>query len=266
MSRVYFHSLSDEAAELRGSERAHASFVVNQIALGLLHIDGYDREKQLREWLPQDHYLRRSQPGQFAQSYATAFFVGDGDLIVKDGQTINAWELALNTGIAVGNDTVRFMARLHAQCEIHGFIEGPNRKWFADIIREGRSTGLYRTDQGWEAVINALEVRDTEPMVMSYSVCDGFPNSDVGDWLPPWPEGVEHRWSALTPEQQREREARSEAWYELPRDEQWERSLKNIRTSRKWLELKPDHWADYRFGHNLTVWDLFETQRQEVRI
>lgn len=267
MSRLYFHSQSDEVAELRGSERAHASFVVNQIAVGLLNIDGFQREDQLRDWLPQSHYLKHERSGRFAQSYATAFFVGgDESLIVKNGKSINTWELALNTALAIGNDTVRFMARLHAQCEIHGYIEGSNRAWIASIIDTGLKSGLYRTNQGWDAVTTALRARDTEPMVMSYSVTNSFPNSEVGDWLPEWPEGVEHSWSALTPDQQTEREIRSEAWYELPRNEQWERSLRTLRAqSHRGLELKPDDWIDYRFGHNLTVWDLFDTPTSNAK-
>jgi hypothetical protein len=274
MSRVYFHSQSDNnlrfgapdsAPELRGSERAHASFVVNQIAIGLLNIDGYEREKKLYDWLPPLHYLRSSQPGLFARSYATAFFVGgDESLIVKDGKSINVWELALNTALAVGNDPVKLFARIHAQCEIHGFIEGPNRKWLAEIMEAGRKSGLYRHDQGWEAVIKGLKTRDTEPMVMSYSVCNGFPNSEVSDWMPPWPEGVEHTWRALTSEQQKEREIRSDEWYELSREEQWSRSLAALRNHHGMLELKPDDWDEYRFGHNLTVWDLFDEQPQPV--
>jgi hypothetical protein len=266
MSRVYFHSPSNEAAELRGSERHHASFVVNQIALGLLNVDGHGREEQLRAWLPQNHYLRRTQPGLFVRSYETAFFVGgDESLIIKDGEPVNVWELALNTAMAIGNDTVRFFARLHAQCEVHGYVEGYNREWLAAIIDEGRKTGLYRVNQGWESVTAALRVCDTEPMVMSYSVCDGFPNPYVGDWMPELPEG--QTWSSLPLEQQREQEVRQEAWYDLPREEQWERSLRALRGKpNRGLELTPDHWSDFRFGHNMAVWDLFDTERQEVKI
>jgi hypothetical protein len=270
MSRVYFHSPSDEGGlrntlELRGSERAHASFVVNQIAIGLLNIDGYEREKKLYDWLPPNHYLRSSQPGLFARSYATAFFVGgDESLIIKDGESVNVWELALNTAIAVGNDPIKLFARIHAQCEIHGFVEGRNRKWLAKIIEAGRKSGLYRRDQGWEAVMAGLRASDVEPLVMSYSVCNSFPNSEVSDWMPAWPDGVQHTWTALTSEQRKEREERSEAWYELPREEQWRRGLEALRNHHGMLELKPEHWDEYRFGHNLTVWDLFDEAPQPV--
>lgn len=255
MSRVYFHSPSTPAAELRGSERAYAGMLCSSLALSVIEPDGFDTEKRLRAWLPADHYLHGTAAPHFARSWATAFRVGDGPLIVRDGEPLDVFGLTLNTAIVLGNDAVRFLARLHGQCEIHGFVEGPNRAWLADIIAAGRASGIYRADQGWEAVATLLTSRNDEPVVMSYSVCEQFPHAGVGNWMPPWPDGVPRDWGKLTDEQQREREQRQEAWYELPRDEQWARSLAGIRAD-AWLELKPSHWADYRFGHNLSAFDL----------
>ncbi|GAA4304598.1 hypothetical protein GCM10023178_11830 [Actinomadura luteofluorescens] len=37
---------------------------------------------------------------------------------------------------------MRFLARLHAQCELHGYVEGPNRAWLADVIDQGPAAGV----------------------------------------------------------------------------------------------------------------------------
>jgi hypothetical protein len=44
---------------------------------------------------------------------------------------------------------VRFLARLHGQCEVHGWVAGKNRAWLADIIETGRETAILRDDMGW---------------------------------------------------------------------------------------------------------------------
>lgn len=68
--------------------------------------------------------------------------------------------LAANTALVLGSDAVKMAARIHAQCEIHGYFEGKNRKWAADIVRKGRQAGIFRANMGWEEVIDLLEKGD----------------------------------------------------------------------------------------------------------
>jgi hypothetical protein len=257
VSRVYFHSPSEKAAELRGSERAYMGMLCANLGLAIIEPDGFGKEKSLRAWLPKGHYLQTTGDQMFARSWATAFRVGDGGLIEINGESIDHWTLGLNTALVLGNDSMRLLARIHAQCEIHGYVEGPNRAWFAGLIEEGLDTGLYREGQGWEDVQTCLHQRADEPVVMSYSVCQSFPNPDVGDWMPAWPDGLPRDWNALTEYQQQERTARHDAWYELERSEQWDRGLAGLRAEpTRGLEFKPDNWDSFRFGHTMSAFDL----------
>jgi hypothetical protein len=161
-------------------------------------------------------------------------------------------------------EPVQLAARLHAQCEIHAWVDGPNRAWLADIIDEGVETGIMRPHPdmddiektGWQAVTTLLRRTDSEPVVTSYSVCEQFPNSYASTYLPPWPEGVTEEWDALTEKQQRERETLSDAWYDLPGGEQWRMGMEWLRVQRGGLELEPEGFYDFGFGNGFSWLDL----------
>jgi hypothetical protein len=242
MSRVYFHSPSG-TAELRGSERAYAGCLINDIALAVLK-PNYWNEKKLREMLPEGHYLKIGGNERFIESWSTAFSVNSGDLIVHKDQCIDSWTISLNTAMALGNDVMRFLARLHGQCEIHGYVEGPNRLWLANIIWRGLQSGLYRPEMGWDRVGAILRLRDDEPVVMSYSVCQSFPNYDIAGWA---------------------KDDEGDGFYELTKYEQWHLAMTNLRAQDRGLELKPDNYEAYRFGHCITAFDVVaEMSQQEV--
>lgn len=282
MSRVYFHSPT-RTAELLGSERAWLGGLVNDIAVGVLDIRDVSRVDQLRALMHPGHYMAK-QPlngvgwlNNWASSYATAFIVGwdrGTPLIQYDGQQIDQFALALNTAAQLGSDQIKLAARLHGSCEIHAWVDGPHRAWLADIMQAGLDNRTFRrgiqfeadpargrseplfVSQGWEDVITLLRERDDEPVVTSHSVCDGFPTSSVGDWMPPWPDDTARDWKALTADQQRQRSERQDAWNDLALTEQWRISMDGLRASTDGLELKPDNWQTFRFAHNLTVLDL----------
>lgn len=289
MSRVYFHSPT-RTAELRGSERAWLGGLVSDIAEGALSLRDPARADRLRALIHPDHYLAKQPtngPGRadgWATSYALLFGSSwDEDrtpLIQYNGKPVRTFSLALNTAALLGSDQIKLAARLHGQCEIHAWVDGPNRAWLADIMQAGLDSGVYRrrlqypaapdydrseptwVPQGWEDVIALLRERDDEPVVTSYSVTDSFPTSSVGDWMPPWPEGREEHWDALTEEQQQARSDRSDAWYDLDAAEQWRISMDGLRSSGG-LEMKPDDWETFRFTHQLTVLDLFAPDWEE---
>ncbi|WP_326804933.1 hypothetical protein OIE49_29555 [Streptomyces sp. NBC_01788] len=282
MSRVYFHSPT-RTAELRGSERAWLGGLVRDIAVGVLDLNDSARVDRLRPLIHPGHYMANLPTTgigwltRWASSYTTAFAVGwdhGTPLIQYQGQTIDPFSLALNTAAVLGSDQVKLAARLHGQCELHAWVDGPNRSWLADIMQAGLDNGTYRrgiqyaaepdhghpepewVSQGWEDVIALLRERDDEPVVTSFSVCDGFPNSSIGDWMPPWPEGRARSWDALTDEQKQARSERSDAWHDLEPAEQWRIAMDGLRASSDGLEIKPDNWHTFRFTHNLTVLDL----------
>lgn len=269
MSRVYFHTQSD-TAELRGSERAWAGGVVETIAVGLIEPKWKEQEDFLLTLIKPDHYLHTMPREGFpdAMRWQRSFDVawrnamGD-DFLTWRGEPLPAWDISLNTALVVGNDQVKFLARMHAQCEIHGWVDGPDRGWLADLMQQGRDTGLYRPEQGWEDVIALLRRRDDEPVVMSYSVCDQFPNPYASDWMPAWPDGKPQKWDALSEAEQEERSAREEAWYDLPDAEKWERGLRWLRTQPGLGALRPDDWQTFRFGRGITVFDLLAPDHAE---
>lgn len=262
MSRVYFHTPS-ETAELRGSERAWASSIVEDIATAIVTPRFGEQRDRMLELIPQGHYLRATPVDSPAweKSFQTAWRV-ELDLDWR-GRKLDSWTFSLNTALVLGNEQVRFLARLHGQCEIHGWVEGLHRNWLAGVIERGRELGFYRADAGWESVIELLRRRDDEPVVMSYSVCDQFPNAYASDWMPAWPAGKPERWDALSEDEQKEREARSEAWYDLDEAEQWERGVRWLRTQPGMKEMEPADWSDFRFGHGLSAFDLIAPDRDE---
>jgi hypothetical protein len=257
------------------------------MAVGLLAVGQYGHTDTLLELLPPSHYLAlhdRTQPGwklSWASTYETSFRVGSDPLMVYAGREIDTFSLALNTAMVVGSDQIRLLARLHGQCELHGWIDGPNRAWLADIIQGGLDTGLYRkgywhggaadierrwVSQGWEDVIELLRSRDDEPVVMSYSVCDGFPNQEIAQWSPPedadltpdWARDAPDEWNALSEDEQEDHRIgqADELWCELPRHEQWKAAMAGLRARRGKLEMRTNDWVNYRFDHRLSVIDL----------
>lgn len=143
MSRVYFHA-ENRTAELMGTERHWAGKAVDNIATELLAVaDNVDR---LTELLPLGHSVRMAKPEQWVSTYELFFRHDDGHspLVVYKGTDLSGFTLALNTVIEFGGDPMKFIARMHGQCEIHGWVDGPNREWLAGIIQAGLDGGVYR--------------------------------------------------------------------------------------------------------------------------
>jgi hypothetical protein len=156
------------------------------------------------------------------------------------GREWDIFELQLNTALALGSDAIRFCARVHGQCEPHGYVEGRNRAWLAGIIDGGLKAGVLRHEtqgygRGWEDVADLLRQRDNCPVVMSYSVCDGFPSI---------PEHVEMP------------DAERDVWYESGGENRWATAMAWLRDI-PGLELRPEDWATIRFGDE----DVFTLRR-----
>ena len=211
---------------------------------------------------------------RFVQALRTKLKVEGVPLRVA-GLELHSRDVELNTALAAGSDPVRLAAKVHGWCETHCWVEGPDRAWMAGLIDRGLKAGLYRaglwyepapgaekkwSSQGWEEVTALLRARDDEPVVLSYSVCDQFPNPDVG-WMPPWPEGVPRRWDALTEEQLQQRRQRDEEWADLDDAERWRIAMDGLRAERPWARLAPDTLADVTFGPPVTVYDLLAPDR-----
>jgi hypothetical protein len=221
MSRVYWHDPT-RTVDLLGTELHWAHTVVN------------------------DRTIARLTPGTFDELHFRA--PGAKDLTLPDGRVVATFPLKLNTALIGADDATRLVVRMAGQAEIHGWVDGPNRAWLADIIDRGLAGGVlrseftnnagvvYRPGQGWQQVAALLRERVDEPVVWSYSVSDGWPNPTVAGW----------------------EEGREEAFMLLPEVEQWQLSMEGLR-GQGGLEMRPDDWESFRFGHGLTVDDLQET-------
>lgn len=207
------------------------------------------------------------------------------------GARLSTSNVELNTALAAGSDVVRLAAKIHGWCEDHCWVEGPDRVWMAAIIDEGLRTGIYRrglwytdgpdaprdkwSDQGWGNVAELLRSHDDEPVVLSYSVCDQFPNREVAGWepvidpawIPDWATNADGRaeWDALDEEAQHSyrREHALDVWYELPAEERWLLAMEGLREDRPWARLAPDTLAEVTFSYPVTVYDLFAPDRDE---
>lgn len=188
MSRVYFHTRHEGTAELYGSERACTGVMIDDLFCTLLNTHDYpSRPSPLRRWFPPDHYIHGPSRMPWDQHIRLALrsYTEEAVLHLPDGRTVNTWQVALNTAVIAGSDQVRFLARMHAACEIHAWLDGADRAWLADLIDQGRSSGIYRPGMGWEQVAALLRRSADGRVFTSYSVCDAFPNQDAAKYLPP---------------------------------------------------------------------------------
>jgi len=252
MSRIYF-TTHDAEVELSGAERAYMSCWLNRVGLLALGLYGdssfaVDAAKDLLPFIDPSSYLHRdySDEDELVRHMQTHFVAGDPETteFTVDGDSIGVWQVFSNTGMVMG-DQVMLMARLHAQCECHCYIEEENREWVADIIDKGREKGIYRPDMGWESVAELLRGDNEGIVVTSYSVCDTFPHPYIANFD----------------------EEYDDQWYELSSDKRWELGVAGLQSDEKWkgLEIQPDHGV--YFGNGLNAFQLrqkaIELQRKE---
>lgn len=271
MSAVYFTSPTDES-RLRGSERAYMGNMGSDALLAALDItDTHEYESWEEEtrkgvcaMLRAREEFSFSPPRTYTTKQVhTTLKVAwhDECFVMPNGTEVGVWRAGLNTLLATGNDTVQLLARLHGQCELHCYVEGTYRFWLADIMERGRASALYRPDQGWESVMEHLRESDDEPVVCSYSVCDGFPSQDLalesGMWEPELDEDGEF--------------VDEDAWYnEVKPEEAWDMCMAGLRkrSGSHWLELTPDRWdwPEFHFGDPITGYHVRDAARAGILV
>lgn len=238
MSRLYFHTETEGDAELLGAERHHMAAVVSDVALAFMpHLnDPRLAAVVLPEVWATYGTIRNERLWRAAINHGPASFFH------RDGQPLGTFELLLNTVLSIGNDALCLFARLHAQSEIHCYVEGPDRAWMADLVDEGLKSGIYRQGVGWDKVRELLASGDAHPVVCSHSSSESFPNRYAAQWEPP---------------QNDEGDPDEDAWYELPNDEQWRLGLAGLRDEPgRGLQLAPERLR-YRYGHEVDLIQLF---------
>lgn len=233
MSRIYFHTIDGEAA-VSGAERYHFGLYCGGLAYLAFEpiLDDLPLPSLLRRAIPPTHYINSSPGISFRDGIRMMLRSSDETILETPAGRESAWYISINTALSVGSDAVRLGARLHAQCELHAWVDGENRAWLAGIIRDGREGGFYRADMGWEKVIELLESADDSPVVTSFSVCESFPNKQLDN------------------EREVSEKDNPEYWWDLSADERWRRAIAGLRAESGWLELRPDNFSAVRFGKN----------------
>lgn len=244
MSRLYFHTEST-TAEVAGREAHWLPAIPKQIAQGWVN---FARHDDLHErLLPGSHMRNIRFTHDLYEAIRLEISVGmhGPQFCDEDGTPLSTIGLVLNTALKVCSDPVALATRIGAQCGIHCFIEEQDHPWAAELLRQGRHSGVLREGAGWDGVIELL--CDAEgapgPVVCSYSTTDGFPNPDMGiagGWTPPELE---------------DGELDHEAWYGLSDAEQWTYSVAGIRELGG-LQISPGTLRE-TFGHNRSFIDLF---------
>ncbi len=250
MSSITWHTQDEGKAVICGWERAWLGRLVDGAAATFLPTFGDDLAPRVNP----RHYLAQStREGWLSRDVATALRVESGcdgettTLVDLDGTPLDGFSLLLNTALATGNDAVCLAARIHAQCEIHCYVDWPNRSWMAGLIERGRETGLYRSGAGWEDLVTLLRNRERGPVVASYSVTDSFPYCPES-----WPVPVDE-----------DGEPDYDTWYELPDDERWALAWADISSNPdKQRELHPGNLRA-PFGHSRSLIDLLVTSPAE---
>lgn len=235
------------SVDIRGTERAYAGLLTTDLLLTALGMQGPF------SWHPE--YVvnppREDAPGadsilRTKVTIGTQMVVDPGD---DENEPVHApsFELAINTALVMGSDPIRLLARMHATCELHGYMFPHDRAFIADIIEEGVESGILRqymsyytyegaTPSGWLALAEHLRQPDLSPVVMSYSVCDSFPNYSI------WSEGGN--------------EGGYEEYAALSEGRQWSECFVALTKLRPWARLEEKSFCDTHIEPGTTAFDL----------
>lgn len=240
MSTIYFRTEHDGVAEVRGSERAYAGSLTRNIAASVIQEPFSGCIDPVARYFPADWQTNLPSYWPYDQKMtyylSSRFRPGTNPLQIGD-KTISGMSLLANTSLRLGSNAVKLLVRLHMSCEVHTWVDGPNRAWLAQIIeQQGRKYGVLRSDMGWENVVELLLKRDDQPVVTSYSGSD-----NLSDYF----------------------------WNELSHADRWRLCMAGLRAQEAadpdgmHLELKPSNWDNFYYGADLTLMDLNEAEMTE---
>lgn len=262
MSSVAFHSPDQETVRVGGAERHWMAAMVRRIFDGVLDVRSYPSmddssfKRMMRLLKPADSLHSYQDLHKAAEFLPSAIEHGfDDDRLSWNGNPVNPFSMSLNTALIVGSDPIRLSARIHAQCEIHGWVDGRNRDWMAGIIEEGLSSGVFRdarqTQYGnWPGVIALLRRTAETPVVMSYSVCESFPNPGIA-----MPE-PDKTWKEMSEDEQQAWMDKQDEWREQDAGKQWDQAFAALKESDMGLEIKPDNWKTFHFDPKISAFDI----------
>lgn len=264
MSRVYFHTPT-ETVEVYGTERAWMAELCRKVAGGAFRMVNWEKRKRL---LPADSSVHRHEQLGIVPAVDYAFdsylgsFMGDH---FTDGEEV--FSCVLNTCLDLGSDALALCARIHGQCELHGYVEPQDGEFIASIIERGLESSVMREtltsggktyDNGWREVCRVL--RKGELVVSSYSVCEGFPNQWValegGTWQKPICPTCGDRGSVDNECEICGGEGRlDDTWYDLSAEMQWSLASQALVKNIQGLRWGEENWTSFYFGSGKTAFD-----------
>ena len=234
--------------EIHGSERHYAASICSSLYMtalgGTRHIT--EDNSIFHHLIPKDEYPWGCGMGESTVD----IYMSNSNPVMYQGVKRDSFSAILNTAYVMGCDAIKLLARIHGQCEIHLYALGHYRAWLAEIIEEGVRVGIMRPNHGWEESIPFLTSTDTEPVVFSYSVCRSFPNPYIANFQPVHDDEYD--------------EDNYDAFYELPRDEQWRMGMEELR-KQAMLGLNPDNWHNYYFGDGVSAFDFVREYRDAMK-
>jgi len=270
MSRIYFHSVDQHRGDteevfVSGRARYNMSSQIDNIAWGPLEsLIEYNAKDFLEHYMKGGDYLRSEiNTNRFLfMGYMKTGFRSDSFEIVLNQKPLALFPMKLNTALRMGSDPVKLAARIHASCEIWTWFKGENRNWIADIIEEGLNCHFFRKDDLWENVVEFLRSDSKNDVVLSYSVCDQFPNHYIANIN----QEIEHKLQKEIKEDE-DRDSDEEDWdddiavsnyyYDMTTDEQWDMAFKNLKDHPYYGdEIKPDNWKSFYYSHGCTTLDV----------
>jgi hypothetical protein len=260
MSSIAFHT-AEQTGYVSGAERAHLLVLVRDRAAALRReafpSETPDRPSMLRDAVEWRHNALDGN-WRTLEDRADLHLASSGQewrIVLPSGLTRETvFNVDANSVLAAGSPSVQLATRIHAQCEAHMFVEGEDRAWFASAIETAVRDGAFRDEgwsrypqwrdnpNGWQAVADLARADASGPMVLSYSVCDWFPNPTIAAWPEPLPNEDEDWDAALAADQ---------AWGDLSASERWDRAVAGLRRKAQtaWmLRLTPDNLGSPSFG------------------
>lgn len=238
MSSISFKSETNEAL-VGGRERAHMGCLVRDFASAMA---GLEKRVQYAS----EHMRARLLAALNCSDERWVQYIlhSSDDTKTLMGRQWNIFTLALNTVLRCGSDEMRLLARIHGQCELHGFVEGCDRAWLAALIDSALAIGVMREEtqgygNGWRDVVALLRESADGPVVMSYSVCDSFP---------PY---------------RREDEEGNQADDERSDAQRWADGMASLR-EQPLMRMQPSDWATYYCDDGETVFDFMRALNEHV--
>lgn len=230
MSRIEFQTKHD-VVEIWGGERAVFGVLINEIGWTGLKSDIQYRRNEVLKGLP-DYCIFCGEDLDLSQLRTIQLHLFHGferDTKIYD-PALKEWSppfvRLLNETLRKGSDSVKFVCRVHAQCELNGYIKKENYLWLANIIEKGLKDcvlidKINGHSKGWNKLIDFLRSSEESVMVMSYTVTDGFPGC---------------HYTNLTQEE----------YEKLDYGDRWDLSLEELLKD-EGKEIKPEDWNDFYF-------------------